>query len=108
MAVSKIQRKQSLQLLLHFNVKIGANVFVIPITSNYSKDELLLYAGNQDRLIVNIGGYKKKFTNYILLNSSSSVKSDFIEAAKIDQSFIEKAAVTTLFNAFHSFIIFEI
>ncbi|KAK6105309.1 von Willebrand factor type A domain family protein [Brugia pahangi] len=68
--------------------QIGATVFVIPITNNYSKDELSLYASNQDTFIINVGNYKKKFTKYILLNGSSSVKNDFIE----------KPTVTTFFN----------
>uniref|UniRef100_A0A158Q8Q4 VWFA domain-containing protein n=1 Tax=Elaeophora elaphi TaxID=1147741 RepID=A0A158Q8Q4_9BILA len=69
----------------------GAEVYIIPITYNYSMSELLLYAGEQGTFITNVKGYRKKFPNYILLDSSSSVKKDFVDGTKTDQFFVGKA-----------------
>ncbi|KAM3721675.1 Collagen alpha-6(VI) chain [Dirofilaria immitis] len=78
--------------------QIDAEVFVIPITDNYSKHELLLYAGNQSTLLINIKDYGKKFTNQILLNSDKSVRKDFVEVTNADQFSAGKITATTLRN----------
>ncbi|EFO24789.2 von Willebrand factor domain-containing protein [Loa loa] len=74
-----------------------AEVYVVPITENYSKDELSLYVGDQGILITHPKAYKKKFANYAPLNDNNTVVKDFVEIARMDEPFTQ-IIVTTLFN----------
>uniref|UniRef100_A0A915PJB4 VWFA domain-containing protein n=1 Tax=Setaria digitata TaxID=48799 RepID=A0A915PJB4_9BILA len=74
--------------------QIAAEVYIIPITGNYSKDELNMYAGKRGKLLTELNSPEKKFAYSIPSNSSKSVSEDFVET-KLDQFLVEKGTVAT-------------
>ncbi|VDK80733.1 unnamed protein product [Litomosoides sigmodontis] len=62
-----------------------AEVFLVPLTDDYSVEELLLYGGGQGTLITSVKDYRKK------MDGGSSAKNDFVKVEKIDQTFAKRA-----------------